>query len=170
MRSIGPAVARDHGFDSWVEKILWRRKWQPLQYSCLENPMDRGAWQATAEEFTKDQTQPSNETAAAAKLLQSCPTLCDPMDHPPPGSSVHGILQARILEWLPFPSPEDLPTQGSNLGLLLCRQILYRVRRSSLLIKRSWCEVASVLNVSTLLATAEQAPAPGWQGIWGKLE
>ena len=36
--------------------------------------------------------------AAAAKSLQSCPTLCNPMDCSPPGSSVHGILQARILE------------------------------------------------------------------------
>ena len=34
-----------------------------------------------------------------AKLLQSCPTLCDPMDSSPPSSPVHGILQARILEW-----------------------------------------------------------------------
>jgi len=34
-----------------------------------------------------------------AKLLQSCPTLCNPMDCSPPGSSVHGILQARIQEW-----------------------------------------------------------------------
>ena len=33
------------------------------------------------------------------KSLQSCPTLCDPMDCSPPGSSVHGILQARVLEW-----------------------------------------------------------------------
>ena len=38
--------------------------------------------------------------AAAAKLLQSCPTLCDPMDSSPPGSSVHRILEARILEWV----------------------------------------------------------------------
>ena len=38
------------------------------------------------------------------KVAQSCPTLCDPMDH-----TVHGILQARILEWVPFPSPGDLP-------------------------------------------------------------
>ena len=37
--------------------------------------------------------------AAAAKSLQSCPALCDPIDCSPPGSSVHGILQARILEW-----------------------------------------------------------------------
>ena len=37
--------------------------------------------------------------AAAAKLLQSCPTPCDPVDGSPPGSSNHGIFQARVLEW-----------------------------------------------------------------------
>ena len=40
----------------WVEKIPWRREWQPLQYSCLGNPMDRGAWQATVYEITKSET------------------------------------------------------------------------------------------------------------------
>ena len=38
--------------------------------------------------------------AAAAKSRQSCPTLCDPIDGSPPGSSVPGILQARTLEWV----------------------------------------------------------------------
>ena len=38
--------------------------------------------------------------AAAAKTLQSCPTLCDPIDGSPPGSPVPGILQARTLEWI----------------------------------------------------------------------
>ena len=38
--------------------------------------------------------------AAAAKSLQSCRTLCDPIDGSPPGSPVPGILQARILEWI----------------------------------------------------------------------
>ena len=38
--------------------------------------------------------------AAPAKLLQSCPTLCDPIDCSPPGSPVPGILQARTLEWV----------------------------------------------------------------------
>ena len=38
--------------------------------------------------------------AAAARSLQSCPTLCDPIDSSPPGSSVQGILQARVLEWV----------------------------------------------------------------------
>ena len=33
-------------FDPWVRKIPWQRKWLTLQYSCLGNPMDRGAWQA----------------------------------------------------------------------------------------------------------------------------
>ena len=42
--------------------------------------------------------------AAAAKLLQSCPTLCNPIDGSPPGSSVPGILQAKILEWVARPS------------------------------------------------------------------
>ena len=37
--------------------------------------------------------------AATAKSLQSCPTLCDPIDSSPPGSPVTGILQARVLEW-----------------------------------------------------------------------
>ena len=42
----------------------------------------------------------------SACLLSCVPTLCNPMDCSPPGSSVHGIFQARILEWLPFPTPE----------------------------------------------------------------
>ena len=42
--------------------------------------------------------------AAAAKLLQSCQTLCDPIDGSPPGSSVPGILQARTLEWVAISS------------------------------------------------------------------
>ena len=45
-------------------------------------------------------------------IAQSCLTLHDPMDYSPLGSSVHGILQARILEWEPFPSPRNLPDPG----------------------------------------------------------
>ena len=41
----------------------------------------------------------SSAAAAAAKSLQSCPTLCDPIDGSPPGSPVPGILQAKTLEW-----------------------------------------------------------------------
>ena len=48
--------------------------------------------------------------SAAAKLLQLCLTLCDPIDGSPPGSSVHGILQARILEWVAI----SFSTMGSS--------------------------------------------------------
>jgi len=56
-------------------------------------------------------------------VAQLCPTLCDPMDCSPPSSSVHGILQAKILEWVAMPPPGDLP--GVNLCLLHHRRILY---------------------------------------------
>ena len=50
---------------------------------------------------------------------QLCPTLCNPMDCSPPGSSVHGILQARILQWVAISSSRGIfLTKGSNPGLL----------------------------------------------------
>ena len=49
-----------------------------------------------------------------AKALQSCPTLCESVDCSPPGSSVRGILQARILEWAAVPSSRGLPNSGSE--------------------------------------------------------
>ena len=53
------------------------------------------------------------------QLLQSCPALCNPMDYSLPGSSVHGILQARIFEWVAMPfSRVIFLTQGLNLHLL----------------------------------------------------
>ena len=54
-----------------------------------------------------------------AKSLQSCLTLCDAMDHRPPGPSVHGILQARILEWVAIPFFGDLPIPGIELESLM---------------------------------------------------
>jgi len=54
-----------------------------------------------------------------ANSLQSCSTLCDPMDCSPPGSSVHGILQARILEWAAISSCKRIfLTQGLNAILM----------------------------------------------------
>ena len=51
-----------------------------------------------------------------ALVAQSCPALCDSMDCIPPGSSVHGLLQVRILEWAADPSPGDLPDPGMEPG------------------------------------------------------
>ena len=54
-----------------------------------------------------------------AKSPQSCPALCDTIDHSLQGSSVHGILQARILEWIAMPSSRDLPHPGMELAPLM---------------------------------------------------
>ena len=51
-----------------------------------------------------------------SEVAQSCPTLCDPMDCSLPGSSLHGILQARNWSGLPFPSPGGLPDPGIEHG------------------------------------------------------
>ena len=65
----------------------------------------------------------SGSLAAAAKLLQSCLTLCDPIDGSPPGSSVHGILQARKLEWVAISSSNawkwKVKVKSLNRGRLL---------------------------------------------------
>ena len=58
---------------------------------------------------------------AAAKPLQSCPTLSDPMDCSPPGSSIHGIFQARVLEWgaIAFSENQNSPRQIQTVHVTL---------------------------------------------------
>ena len=94
----------------------------PLQYSCLENPTDRGAWWATVHCVKKSWTRRRDEYfhfsfylsrklnifKCFAKSLESCPTLQDLVDCSPPGSSVCGILQERILEWVAMPSSRGI--------------------------------------------------------------
>ena len=102
----------------------------PLWYSCQENPHGQRSLAATVHGVAQGRTRlkqlsssripirqllttpptPTQfcgyfEQPVKAKVLvaQSCRTLCDPMDCSPPGSSVHGILQARILEWADIP-------------------------------------------------------------------
>ena len=84
------------------------------------------------------------ETENESEVAQSCPTLCDSMDYSLPGSSVHGIFQARILGWVAISfsrgssQPKNtgvgchflqgiFPTQGLNPGLLHCGQTLHRL-------------------------------------------
>ena len=62
----------------------------------------------------------SNAAAAAAKSLQSCPTLCDPIESSPPGSPVPGILQARTLEWVAISFSHRRIYKGKNMLTLGC--------------------------------------------------
>ena len=59
--------------------------------------------------------------AAAAKSLQSCPTLCDPIDGSPPGSPVPGILQARTLEWVAISFSSQLFVDAFKATTVCCR-------------------------------------------------
>ena len=51
-----------------------------------------------------------------SEVAQSCPTLSNPIDCSLPGSTIRGIFQARILEWVAIPSPGDLPDPGTEPG------------------------------------------------------
>ena len=66
-----------------------------------------------------------NFLCVSAKSLEPCPTLCDPMDCSPPGSSVHGILQAKILEWVVMPSSRGSfqPRDRTFISCLLHLQV-----------------------------------------------
>ena len=75
---------------SYSRGSSWARGWTCV--SCI------GRW--THYHCTTWEAQRSNAAVAAAKSLQSCPTLCDPIGGSPPGSAVPGILQARTLEWV----------------------------------------------------------------------
>ena len=60
------------GFDPWDRKTPWRKKWQPTQYSCLENPTDRGAWLATVHGVTKSRTWLKHLSTQFCNLWNKC--------------------------------------------------------------------------------------------------
>ena len=68
--------------------------------------------------------------AAALKLLQSCPTLCDPIDESPPGSPVPGILQARTLEWVAISFSNSNEHRYKNPQKILANRIQQYVNKN----------------------------------------
>ena len=88
--------------------MKWKGKEKPCRYWSwigrlnINSLVQKNVYSLFPLKGTKNNTTVAINTftAAAAKSLQSCPTLCDPIDGSPPGSSVLGILQARILEWV----------------------------------------------------------------------
>ena len=82
-------------------------------------------------------------------VAQSCPTVCNSMDCSSPGSSVRGILQARILEWITVPFSRESSRPGIILRFLLhCRQILYHVSHleSPRGVFKPWCPSLIPMN------------------------
>ena len=110
----------------------------PFKCSCLENPRDEGAWWAVVYGVAQSRTRlkrlsssSMQWTSALNKLLwllignhlllarQVCPTLCDPVDCNPPGSSAHGIFQARVLEWVAI-SPSRASSRPRDRTCVSC--------------------------------------------------
>ena len=116
-----------------VQSLDWRSSGggngNPLHCSCLKNLMDRGAWWGTV--MGPQRVRPSWEAehtywaAAAAKSLQSCPTLCDPVDGSPPGSSIlvsvkaesenQFCLTSKPFSWFKWPNWASLLVSGAWL-------------------------------------------------------
>ena len=86
--------------------------------------------------------------AVLCLLSQSCPTLCNPMNCSPPGSSVHGILQARILEWVAMSSPGDLPNPGKEPRSPSLQAVHYRLSHQGLLSPECWVKHTKILQSS----------------------
>ena len=127
------ANAGDVGSIPGLERFPGEGNGNPLQYSCLENPMDRVARRATVHGVSKEsdtvQQLNNNNNLYTVEFgfsgvhthththTQQCLTLCDPVGCSLPGFSVHGISQARILEWFPISYSGDLPDPGYNMCL-----------------------------------------------------
>ena len=100
---------------SSIHGILQARilEWVAISFSkrSPDPGIESGSPGLTGRFFTEPPGKPRS-TVQFSLVAQSCLTLCDPMDCSLLGSSVHGIFQARVLEWVTFPSPEDLPDPG----------------------------------------------------------
>ena len=114
----------------------------PLQCSCLENPRDGGAWWAAVYGVTQSQTRLKRLSSRSSSIqyevtllicavcvpcaqLYSSPS--DPLNCSSPGSSVHGTLQARILEWVAIPCSRGTSQPRDQTQVSHCGQILYRL-------------------------------------------
>ena len=117
----GVAKSRARLSDFTSTFMHWRRKWQPTPvffpgesqgqrslvgcrlWGCTDSDMTEATWQQQQQQrYLYPWTSFLLLTLCVYSVAQSCPTHCDPLDCSPPGSSVHGVFQARILEWVVF--------------------------------------------------------------------
>ena len=124
----------------WQTKYTGQRKYKRISWSRLKlvsrtrnksiSPSNEHIVSVVGDSVTSSLTKPTG--SVCTKSLRSCLTLCNPMDRNAPGSSVHGILQARILEWvsISFSRGSSLPRDGTSFSCISCAggQTLYHKR------------------------------------------
>ena len=98
-----------------------------------------------------------------SEVAQSCPTLCDPVDCSPPGSSVHGILQARILEWvaISFSRGYSRPREWTKVSLIAGRRFNLWATMELDMAKQTLSEKAVAPHSSTLAWRVPCTEEPG---------
>ena len=129
-----PVNTRDAGLILGLGRSPGAGNGNPLWYSYLENSMDRGAWLAIVHRVAQSWTQQKQvsmhavivDVVAVVLATKSCLTLLEPHDCSPPGSSVHGILQVRIPEWVAISFSRE-PSGPRDRTCICCidRQVLY---------------------------------------------
>ena len=112
-------------FSSLFLYIIYKKKWTAQKCTCPHLINGKGsrydlgsALEIDSCETGREKGQDTSSSSGATWVTQLCPTLCEPMDCSPLDSSVHGILQARILEWVSIPFSRGIfLTQGSDPGI-----------------------------------------------------
>ena len=129
-----------HFFKTWYESTVhlhgcisfsWSVKWISYTHAYIHSLLDSLPTQVITEYGVEFPVLSSRlllvicftYQSVKVSAVRSCPTLCDPMDCSPPGSSVHGILQARILEWvaIPFSRGSSRPRAQAKISCIAGR-------------------------------------------------
>ena len=127
--SLGQEDPLEKEMASHFSVLAWRIPWteEPGGLQSLESQRVRHNWAKNTHKILY--VCVCARTYMHAKSLQSCPTLCDPRDYSPSGSSVHGVLQARILEWVAMLSSRESswPRDQTHDFYISCigKQVLY---------------------------------------------
>ena len=112
----------------------------------------------------KSNNQEVNMIISICLVTQLCPTLCDPMDCSPPGSSVCGTLQARILEWvaIPFSGGSSRPRDGTQVSWIASRWFtIWALVCSNSHPLSQWCYLTILSSAAPFSSCLQTFPASG---------
>ena len=118
------------GLIPWSGRAPWKRKWQPTpgflpgEFHGQRSLVGYSPWGRQESVWLCTHTQHVIKSSVVLLTLLSPNGLCNPMDCSPPGSSVHGVLQARILEWVAISFSRGSSRLRDQTQVLHCRQIL----------------------------------------------